>query len=269
MKFRSKFQNFHTIVAWSAFVTLCLCVVSPTASFAQNQSKVPEGHPFAPVVQLAKKAQQAVDQVVDYEAVLTKREMVGNELTTTQMEIKVRHQPFSVYLKFREPHAGREVMYVEGQNGNKILAHEGSGLTSLIGTQSLDVDSSLAMKGNRYPITMIGIENMIEKLIATWEYESQYGECDVKYYPNAQLGNVECRVVETSHPTPRRQFKYSTMRLYLEKETNLPIRCECYGFPAAAGQKAPLIEEYTYTNLHTNKGLNDFSFDSKNPSYQF
>jgi len=252
-----------------AVAAVCLCTSAAQTALAQNQSDVPANHPFAPVINLAMKGQEATQKVKDYEAVLTKREYIGKELVTSQMEIKVRHEPFSVYLKFREPHAGREVLYVAGQNGGKILAHEGSGLSSLIGTVSLDVNSREALKENRYPITMIGIRNMVSKLIEQWEVESQYGECEVKYYPNAQLGNVECRVVETSHPVPRRQFKYSTTRLYLDKETNLPIRCECYGFPVSPGEKAPLIEEYTYTNLRTNTGLTDFDFDRNNPAYQF
>ncbi|MCA8987796.1 MAG: DUF1571 domain-containing protein [Planctomycetaceae bacterium] len=244
-------------------------MVGLTHGLPASAQGIPEGHPFVPVIKMAKTAEAAVKNVQDYQAVLTKREMIGKELTTTQMEIKVRHQPFSVYLKFREPNAGREVLYVAGKNDNKILAHEGTGITAMFGTVSLDVNSNQAMQGNRYPITMIGIQNMTEKMIETWTAESQFGECDVKYYPNAQLGNVSCRVVETSHPTPRRQFKFSTTRLYLDKETDLPIRCECYGFPLKEGDPAPLLEEYTYTNLRTNIGFTDFDFDSKNPSYQF
>lgn len=248
-----------------------LFIGMPADVFAQQQvsHQVPENHPYVPVLKLAGVAQAAVDKVQDYQGVLTKREFIGNKLHTQQMEIKVRHEPFSVYLKFREPFAGREVLYVEGQNENKMLAHEGSGITSLIGTISLPLDSREAMKDNKYPINMIGMSNMISKLTETWTYETQFGECDVKYYPNAQLGNVPCRVVETSHPQARRQFRFSLVRLYMDKETNLPIRCECYGFPMQAGEKAPLLEEYTYTNLRVNVGLRDFDFDRQNPSYQF
>ena len=130
-------------------------------------------------------------------------------------------------------------------------------------------DSSRAMENNKYPVNMIGMSNMIDKVVERWEYETQFGECEVKYYPNAQLGNVQCRVVETSHPQPRRQFRFSLTRLYLDKETNLPIRCECYGFPMSPNEKPPLLEEYTYTSLRVNVGLRDFDFDRNNPSYQF
>ena len=254
--------------------TLCgIMIVSGclTSSLAWGQAKreIPENHPYVPVLKLAYAAQAAIGEVKDYQGVLTKRELIGKKLQTHQMEIKVRHEPFSVYLKFREPFAGREVLYVAGKNNNQMLAHEGSGLSSLIGTISLPLDSREAMKDNKYPINMIGMKNMIDKMIETWEFETQLGECDVKYYPNAQLGNVPCRVVETSHPTPRRQFRFSLVRLYIDRETNLPIRCECFGFPMTADESAPLVEEYTYTSLRINIGLRDFDFDRTNPSYQF
>ena len=265
-----------TLARLSCLCGLFLLTLTSSAAPVQAQAQppqpsreIPENHPYVPVLKLARAAQSAIYEVQDYQGVLTKRELINNKLTTQQMEIKVRHQPFSVYLKFREPFAGREVLFVQGQNDNKMLAHEGSGISSLIGTISLSLDSREAMKDNKYPLNMIGMKNMIDKMIETWEYETQFGECEVKYYPNAQLGNVTCRVVETSHPQPRRQFRFSLVRLYLDKETNLPIRCECYGFPVQPEDKAPLLEEYTYTNLRVNVGLKDFDFDRRNPGYQF
>ncbi len=268
--FRTNRNHRTSMPNWNVLVPATLALFCMTSGDLLAQKKeIPSNHPYVPVLKLAYAGLKAASELKDYQAVLTKREYIGKRLITQQVEIKVRHQPFSVYLKFREPFAGREVLYVQGKNNNSLLAHEGSGLSSLIGTVSLPVNSRDAMKGNKYPITMIGIENMVKSLIKQWESETQYGECEVKYYPNAKLGNVTCRVVETSHPTPRRQFPFKRTRLYLEKETNLPIRCECYGFPSRPGEKAPLLEEYTYTNLRTNVGLTDFDFDRRNPNYHF
>lgn len=251
---------------WIALVPV---MVQAQSRPPQPSRQIPENHPFVPVLKVARVAQQAIYDVKDYQGALTKRERVNNRLHTQQMEIKVRHEPFSVYLKFRNPHAGREVLFVEGKNNNQLLAHEGGGLSALIGTVSLPLDSREAMKDNKYPINMIGMRNMIDKLIEIWEIETQFGECEVKYYPDATFGNVKCRVVETSHPVPRRQFTYSLTRLWVDRETNLPIRCEVFGFPAKPGEEAPLMEEYSYTNLRINIGLGDIDFDRSNPSYQF
>ena len=78
------------------------------------------------------------------------------------MSMKARTRPRSVYLKFRQPAAGREAIYVEGRNDGKVLAHD-VGLGRLIaGTLHLDPDGSRAMEDCRHPITEAGIGPLLE-----------------------------------------------------------------------------------------------------------
>ena len=125
------------------------------------------------------------------------------------------------------------------------------------------------MKENRYPITKVGLRNMVDKVISQWETESKYGETTVKYYNSAKLGDVECMAIESSHPQPRRQFPYHMTRVYIDKDSKLLVRVEQYGFPSRQGQQPPIVEEYTYSNLKTNVGLRDADFDHRNPQYNF
>jgi hypothetical protein len=184
------------------------------------------------------------------------------------MEMKFRTEPFSVYLKFQKPKQGREVLYVEGRNDGRLLARE-AGVLGLIGTVSLRPDSPEATSEGRHPITSIGMHNMLQAVIEQWEAELEYGEIEVRYYPEATVGGMQCHVVETSHPRPRRQFKFHKTRLWIDKQTNLPVRLEQYDFPPREGADPPLVEEYTYTNIRTNVGLKDSDFDPKNPDYGF
>lgn len=243
-----------------------VCAQTPSAT---KKPLVPANHPLAPAVKLAMQSRAVLKSVKDYEAQFTKKELIGRKLVTQQMAIRARANPFSVYLKFKQPHAGREILYVDGKNRNLLLAHEGSGIASLVGTVSLSPQSQDAMKDNRYPVTQIGMHKMLDVIIGQWVEEGKYGEIDVKFYPNAKLGNVNCQVVESSHPKPRKQFKFYRTRLFLEKESKLPIRVEQYGFPATPGANPPLVEEYTYTKIRTNVGLTDYDFDRSNPRYQF
>jgi len=93
----------------------------------------------------------------------------------------------------------------------------------------------------------------------------------VKNFPNARLfgGEVEAKAIESRHPQPRKQFKFHMTRLYIDKQSNLPIRLEQYGFPQKADAPPPIVEEYTYSKLKTNVGLSDRDFDPKNPNYAF
>ncbi len=226
-------------------------------------------HPLIPAIRLAQSALTKMQAIDDYETTFLKRERVNGRLVEHTMHMKLREKPFSVYLKYGEPYVGREILFIDGQNGGKMWAHEGSGLRALVGTVSLDPQGAEAMDGNRYPITMIGMRNLLETIIDQWKQESVYGEIDVKFYPDAKLRGRACKVVEASHPRRRRQFKFQKTRLYVDDETKLPIRVEQFGFPETEGGEPPLDELYEYSNLHTNVGLTDRDFDRKNPKYSF
>ncbi len=240
--------------------------VRPTTT-APN-TPTPE-HPLKPAIRVAQASLEALQNVRDYECVLTKRELIGQQLNTQVMFVRFREEPFSIYCKFGEPHAGREVLYVAGHNNNMMLAHEGSGLRSLVGTVSLPIDGPEATAENRHPLTQAGLRNLVKLLIQQWELESQYGEIDVRYYPDAKLGETACRVLEASHPRPRRQFRFHITRLYIDTSTGLPVRVENYGWPTQDKGPPVLIEEYTYTRLRTNVGLTDLHFDRKCADYNF
>ena len=233
---------------------------------AQEQSKQ---HPLVPALQMAKQSLAAISQVQDYEAKFTKREVIKNQLTNEQTLLRIRHQPFSVYMKFLSPAAGREVLYVNGKNKNQLLAREASGLNALVGTVSLPVDSPMVMANTRHPITNAGMKKLIELIIKQWEIESKYGEIDVKYYPNAKLDKVACEVIQVTHPRPRKQFNFAMTRVFFDKATRFPVRVENYAFPAQPNQKPSLVEEYTYENIRVNLGLTDADFDRRNPKYSF
>lgn len=224
--------------------------------------------PLAPALQIARGCQTALEQVRDYEASFQKRELIGGKLLVQDMRIKCREQPFSVYLRYGGAYEGREVIYVAGANGGNLLVHE-AGIKSLAGTLTLPPDSPRVMQENRYPVTMIGLANLVAQLIKQWESEIEFTDMDVKYFPAARLGDRDMQVVQSSHPRPRANVKFQTTRLYVDKQTNFPVRVEQFGFPQRPGEPQPLIEEYTYTNIRVNVGLKDVDFDVKNPQYAF
>ncbi|MCA8993215.1 MAG: DUF1571 domain-containing protein [Planctomycetaceae bacterium] len=243
------------------------CWLMETAAFAQQQQ--PAEHPLAPAIRMARDSLQRLDAVKDYDATFTKREWVGQQFVAQRMYMKLREQPFSVYLKFGEPNEGREILFVQGKNQNQLLAREASGLASLIGTVSLPMNDPKVTAENRHPISDMGMRRMIELLIEQWERESRYGEIDVKYYPNARIGEMACEAIEATHPVPRKEFPYHVSRVYFEKETRYPIRVENFGFPRRPNEPPPLIEEYTFSNIHVNRGFTEADFDRRNQNYSF
>ena len=259
MQFRHSNCSFcKCILAWSA---ICCGLVS-----AQEAA---QEHPLVPAIEMARESLAALQNVQDYEATFTRRELVKNRQVSEQTQLRVRHQPFSIYMKTIAPSAGREVLYVAGKNQNHLLAREASGIRALGGTVRLPVTSPMVLANTRHPITDAGMKRLLELAIAQWELESKYGEIDVKFYPDAKIGNIACEVIESTHPQPRRQFPYSMTRVFFDKQTRFPIRAENYGFPKTPGDAAPLLEEFTYENIKVNVGLKDADFDHNNPNYSF
>lgn len=215
-------------------------------------------HPLTPYLARAQTSCKKIIEADDYEATFTRRELIRGRLTRQTMQVKCRHKPFSVYLRFLSPNAGREVIYVAGENKGDMVVQD-HGLTF-----RLKPNAPRAMRESQHPITRFGMANMAQGVIEQWTNEMKFGECDVKYYGEAKLGGAECDVLESSHPVSRKQFKFHMTRLWIEKATGFPVRVEQYGFPRRAGNDPPLIEEYTYSNIRDKLGLGDRDFDVRN-----
>ncbi len=232
----------------------------------------PGEHPFAPAVRWAQQGLQHLEQIRDYSCVLIKRERIGGKLQDYQyMYLKVRHRPFSVYMYFLAPKdvKGQEVIYVEGKNGGNLLAH-GTGVRhTLFGTVSLKPTGMLAMNGNRYPITEVGILNLTRRLLEVGTMDMQRGEAQFQWFRGARVNNRRCVCMQFVHPKPRKYFRFHIARVFVDEELNVPIRYESYSWPTTSGGKPILLEEYTYTNLKLNNGFTDLDFDVNNPKYNF
>ncbi len=249
--------------------------VGPVASLPTQPAAQPQAaeHPLVGALKMAYSGRDTINQSIrDYTTTMIKRERVDGKLLDAEyMFVKVRHQPFSVYLYFLKPDdiAGREVLYVAGQNNGDLLAHEAKGLKSRFGTIPLAPTSAMAMDGNRYPITMLGVSKLTARLIEVAEHDKQFGECTVDYRKNAKINNRVCTIIEVTHPVPRRNFLFYKARIYLDDQLNIPVRYEAYNWPKTPGGQPEMDEEYTYLDLKTNVGLTDADFDAHNPSYHF
>lgn len=241
----------------------------PSSIFAATD---PNEHPLMPALRWAYKGVADIEKIKDYSATMVKRERIGGKLGDHEhIFLKVRHQPFSVYMYFLGPDdvKGQEVIYVHNKNDNKMFAH-GTGLRrTMFGTVSLPPTGPVAMKGQRYPLTEVGMLNLVKRLIEVGEKDTQYGECEVKFFEGAKINDRSCTCVQVVHPVPRRNFLFHVARIFVDDELNLPVRYEAYDWPKRAGDEPVLTEEYTYLNLKLNNGFTDFDFDPKNPNYQF
>jgi hypothetical protein len=248
---------------------------------ANDTDEKTDDHPLDPVLKLARESLALIDATIsDYTCTLIKRERIGGQLLEHEfMTCKIRHPrdeggrqlPFSVYLGFRAPQAvqGREVIFAEGRNDGKLIAHEGGFKGRFIPTVHLEPTSALAMRNNKYPITEIGIRTLTQRLIEKGERDKQLGPCSVRVLAGAKVKDRVCTCVEVKHPEPLPHYDFHIARVFMDDELHVPIRYEAFGWPAAPNAKPPVLEEYSYLNLKLNVGLSDEDFDPRNENYNF
>lgn len=235
-------------------------------------TSAPGEHPLMPALRWANGGLDEIRTIQDYSCTFYKRERIDGELGEYQsMFVKVRHNPFSVYMFFLGPGKlrGQECIYVRGQNDGNLLAHPTGFRKTVVGTVSLDPTGMIAMSGNRYPITDVGVLNLVERLVEIGEKDTQYGECEVQFFQGAKINNRDCTCIQVIHPVPRRNFLFHLARIFVDTELNMPVRYEAYDWPEKQGGPPVLTEEYTYLNLKLNNGFTDADFNTENPAYQF
>ncbi len=254
--------------------------ISKTATKPMGAAKAP--HPLDPALKIAREGLQHIQRDIrDYTSTVVKRERINGKLNDHEyMFAKIRNRkvvdgrevvPFSVYMKFLKPAniKGREVIYVAGKNKNKMCAHEGGSAGRFLPTVWLNPTGLLAMRGQRYPIYDLGIENLIMKLIEKGERDEKRDECEVKFFYKTRVSGRVCTYIQVSHPKPRSYFDFHIARIFIDDELQVPIRYAAYQWPTKEGGKPVLDEEYTYLNVKLNVGLTDADFDTKNANYNF
>ncbi|QEG41728.1 DUF1571 domain-containing protein [Roseimaritima ulvae] len=253
---------------------------SPSDPSAAETVSVTRQATLEEVLQMARQGLQQLEQNIDdYTATMVKQERIGNTLRepeTMNMKLQTRRvqdgqtvRPMRVYLHFSAPAsmAGQEVIWSEGANDGKLIAHKG-GLWNVM-RASLKPDSFLAMTGNRYPITQIGMTNLVRKLIARGELDQQTASATVSITSGHRVGDRICNLIQVRHAEPNgRPDDFSLAEIAIDAERQIPLRYTAFGWPAE-GTEAPLLESYTYLDVELNVGLTDQDFDPDNPAYNY
>jgi hypothetical protein len=247
-------------------IATCLGVVGFLAlvqpAFAQSVRGESETDMDRAIV-LLNEARRHFRNVRDYECRLLKQERVrGVLLPQSEMVMRVRNEPFSVYLLCESPEAdkGLEVCYVAGRNRGMMRVHP-VGILGIFGFQSLDPRDSRAFEKNRHCITEAGLGNMLESTARYWDMERRLNKTLVRITEETVAGRP-CTRLETIHPD-RSAGAYYGYRcvLWLDKATHLPAGSETYDWPRpGSAEGGDLLESYRYLDLRCNIGLGDDAF---------
>jgi hypothetical protein len=221
--------------------------------------------PLESPLQLIAQARQSYQGIRDYACLFIKREQLRGQLQPENLiDMRVRTQPFSVYLHWLKPvpTTGQEVCYVAGRNNGMMRVHS-SGVLGTVGFINMDPRDPRALETSRHSITEAGIGNLIERYGQAWELERTLNRTQVRIQ-EYEYNRRRCTRVETVHAdSANKQIPFYRSVVYFDKENHLPIRVENYDWPRSGLDPAGaggLVESYSYVNLRLNVGLSDAVF---------
>lgn len=205
-------------------------------------------------------------ELTSYTALLEMQEEVnGNLRTMESIQIKLRQQPFSVYMRWHNN--GQEALFVQGRNEELMLVKPPSGLASLKRLWRLDPDSRMAKHACRHPITELGIEklaNRIHEFYAARDDWSSAVNCSVSQSSETENVVTEyCLQFRDKSVSP----EYLESRLSFDEATGLLIVVQNFGW---TDEESPrIVEHYAYREINKAATLSDSDFDERNAEYEF
>jgi len=221
---------------------------------------------------LLERGLQEMSAVSDYSATFVKQERIGGVLSEPKvLKVKVRQKPFSVYLKWlKGGDVGREVAYVDGENDNCMLVKFGGIKGHMIPTVKMSPTGDLATAEARYPITEMGIQQLIERIL-----EYRYRDLELsqgvacRMLAEQQSKAKDCYCFEINYDSPDVCPKFRKSFIYINKASSLPVCVKNFGWPLDGAEEltgkpldeATLLECYTFTDIATDDQLSPGAFE--------
>jgi outer membrane lipoprotein-sorting protein len=205
----------------------------------------------------------AYAKVDDYTATFLKKERVKGEVLPEETIFLKFKKPFKVYMKWLPgPHKGRESLYVQGRYDDKVIGHEG-GILSFI-TLRMDPSGGMAMKGNRHPITDVGIGRLIEIIMTNVRRAGKEGVLETGPVGEGEVYGRKTYNINIKFDAGKEKGYYcKDINLWVDRELYLPVKIAVYGWDGE------FLEGYGYKDLKINPGLKDEEFDRDYKGYGF
>ena len=191
-------------------------------------------------------ARSRLDALASYQVHMTRAERVGGQLQTEDdVLLSIRRNPKAVRLEWTSgPSKGREVIYSSAIN-NRMMYVNMANSSLPMPRMSLPVDSPLALRNSRHPITEAGFDTIIDNLMKFTNPDSvdsgREGKLTYRGVERPRGLDEPCHLLERI--TPRGE----TWQVYLQTRTLLPVVVT-----AVQTSTGELIERYSYRNLKLN-----------------
>lgn len=254
----------------------------PIASPTVAPENAGAGQPtMSDVLSKAEMALEAMrSNLSDYTARFVKQELdtSGKLGPVNEIELKIQTRfrdgkddaPRRAYLRFTAPQplAGREVIWGQDLYDGKMAVHE-VGMLFQLKTIWLDPSGMIAMQGQRFPISEIGLVKLVEKLIERGQQDVDNPDISIEITNDHTFDDRPAELIRVLRAKPSGEADdFSLAEITVDDERQMIVQYRAFGWPKD-GSQPPLLESYGYYDLKTNVGLSDADFDTKNPQYGF
>ncbi len=210
----------------------------------------------------------------NYSTVLERQERINGVLQDEQqIELKLRHAPFSVYMKWMNYDKGRELLFSENENEGRMLVRLGGLKGRLVPTLRLDPTGDRAMSETRHSVAQAGLINLAKEIINHRQKDLETGNVPVcKIEEGLMFDNRPCYKMEVEYRKPSSNSVYRRCITLIDEQLSLPVYVKNYTWPdknTVNIEEDTLVECYSYTNIQFEEQLADAIWEHDNPGYRF
>jgi hypothetical protein len=197
-----------------------------------------------------------------YTAILVKGEPKAGKNNKSQKIFVKFKKPFKVYMKWiGDKHAGREVLYVQGENNDHLFAKPDGFLGNIL--RMVKLPSTHRSDGSRHTVRDVGIGKLVESILdITLEAKKQN---DLNLVCNGVVvrNGRKAYEIERFLPQDKERYEYKRVLLYVDTATKLPLEAYAYD------KNGKLSEYCVYRIIKLNPALKDAEFKVDNREYGF
>jgi hypothetical protein len=193
-----------------------------------------------------------------YTLTLHKQERLGGQLhEVEQIAVAFKDSPHSVFFNWLEGfRKARRVLYVEGQNENRMLAK--AHLPPLDPIVVRELDSPDAKASGRYSMADFGLRKAMERVHRNWKKAQDAGALHVEYlglHKVPKAGNRLCHALRRTRFASPEDDGVTELLLYIDVEDLLQVGSVLRGLaPDKDGQQkdGQFLAEYFFRDIRLN-----------------
>ncbi|HRZ86267.1 MAG TPA: DUF1571 domain-containing protein [bacterium] len=197
-----------------------------------------------------------------YTAVMVKGEPQAGKSNASQKIFVKFKKPFKVYMKWiGDKHAGREVLYVQGENNDNLFAKPDGFLGNIL--RMVKLPSTHRSDGSRHTVKDVGIGKLVESILDITLQAKRKNDLNLVCNGVVVRNGRKAYEIERFLPQDKDCYEYKRVVMYVDTATKLPLEVYAYG------KDGKLKEFCVYQDITLNPSLKDTEFTVNNKEYGF